>query len=64
MMERATLDDAWQALPKQRRKALLNDDRVGLIRWMKRLLKAQRPQMDDAAATVAAVQMATEMFGV
>jgi hypothetical protein len=54
-MERADLGTAWQALPEQRREALLTRDRVGLIRWMKRWLQARKPEMNDRAAT--------EMFG-
>ena len=62
-MEQAYVNAAWNALPQDRRDVLLNRDRVGLIRWIKTLLRARMPGLGDRQATVTAARLATEMFG-
>lgn len=61
--ETAYVAAAWQAIPEQRRLALLHHDRVQLVRWVKGLLRERTPALSDALATRAACLICTELFG-
>jgi hypothetical protein len=52
----------WENLDPEMQEAMLAN-RLRLLRWMKRLLRAQTPDLGDGLVTVSACRVATQMFG-
>jgi hypothetical protein len=61
-MDTAFVRAHWENLDLGTRETL-EHDRLRLLRWMKRLIKARTPGLGDGLATISACRVATQMFG-
>jgi hypothetical protein len=61
-MDAAFVRAYWENLDPGTRETL-EHDRLRLLRWMKRLIRARTPDLGDGLATISACRVATQMFG-